>query len=929
MNGTPMMQSLKSLLTVLAVWLLPVIATANSGATAFYYGANPPVNALSQFDRLVVEADNITATQHADLQQHGAATYAYVSVGEIGPTRPWLDQLPASATLGVNQDWKSHVMDLSSTDWQRFLLQRVNNLVARGYQGLFLDTMDSYLLFAETPTAIQQQQSGLGNLLYRIKRQHPNLRLIANRGFEVMDHIAPYLEAVAAESLYAGWDNGREQYVSVSDNDRQWLSQKLQQIKQQHDLDIIVIDYLPPAERSQAREVAAKITESGFIPWVASPALDYVGVGTLEVLPREVLMIFDSTITESVELSEVHNLLAMPLEYMGYVPVYHDLATTPLPQGTLAGRYAGVAIWNRQNVTAADYTDWIKHTLNDRVPVAFFGSLGTAADASITESLGITSVTELHRDSLKLQATDELSDFELNIPPRIGTLPMNVKSASAANTSHMRFRDKNGNEIDTVVTGPWGGFALTPTAIQIDINEQAEWVINPFMFLRRALQLPNIPMPDITSENGNRLWLAHIDGDALPSWAALPGPRRLGAEVIYDEILTQYTLPHTVSIVEAEISLNLYLDRRAQMIDIARKTFELDNVELASHTFSHPFRWNLIKPGDASNEYNLPVPGYTLDYRRELLGSIDFINRNLAPPNKRANIVLWSGDAVPPADALAVVERAGLLNMNGGNTRISKSTPTIAAISPNARIVDDYIQVYAPIINENVYTNDWTGPFDGYRDVLETFVLTEQPRRIKPINVYYHNYIGTKAASLRSLKEVYQWSVRQPIFPVFASDYIVKVPDFRRAGVARYLDGRWKVSGLGNIRSLRILNQNTWPDLRSTRSIIGASRLHDGIYLHTDGADSVTFYTTRKEPKGLRLVSSNARVEHWRNSAEGPVSFRLSGHVPVTLELSGDKRFCELRQQGNVIDGELTAQGNTRYQFSMKDTGNAVIDCQT
>ncbi len=923
------MHNLRNLFVALMVILTPLAAHANGSEIAFFYGANPPVKALSQFDRIVVEPDNIKRDEHEALRQHGATTFAYLSIGEIGPTRPWFDALPASATFGTNESWNSKVMDLSSNEWQRFVLQRVNELITRGYNGLFLDTMDSYQLFAKTPEQKQQQEKGLSNLLYRIKRQHPNLRLIANRGFEIIDQIAPYLEGIAAESLYSGWNNESQAYVEVPANDRQWLNTTLARIKQQHQLDVIVIDYVPPADRGKAREVAARITSDGFIPWVANPSLDYVGISTLEVIPRDVLMIFDSRETESLALSQVHTLVAMPLEYMGYVPVYLDLAKENLPTGILQGSYAGAVIWNRSYVNKPGYREWLVKNLKDKTPFAFFGSLGTRNDSELNQLLGINDVPDIHQDSLKLKSTDAMSDFELDIPPRLQALSMVIKSQNPANTSHMRFRDRNGNEADTVITGPWGGLALHPTTVEIDIDRKVAWRINPFSFLRKALHLTNAPMPDVTSENGYRLWLAHIDGDALPSWAELPG-RRLGAEVLYDEILSKYDLPHTVSIVEAEMTaLGQYFDRGPRMVNIARKTFALDNVELATHTFSHPFKWQLINNGDASGKANLAVDNYRFNTEREILGSLDYINRNLAPPNKRANIVLWTGNALPTEEALRIVQDNGLLNMNGGSTRISKTNPSVASIGPNARVINDMVQVYAPMLNENVYTNDWTGPFDGFRDVLQTFAMTEYPRRVKPVNVYYHNYIGTKAASLRSLREVYDWSVRQQIFPVFASEYMVKVPDYRNAGVSRYLDGKWKVSGLGSIRSLRILSKSVWPDLSSTNTVIGARPLHDGIYLHTNGADRVSFYTGKEKPQRPYLVASNAAVQNWRTSSSGRVSFRLKGHTPVTIELSGDKRFCDLRQQDNVISGELTPEGNTRYQFSTKDTGNAVIDCQT
>ena len=70
------------------------------------------------------------------------------------------------------------------------------------------------------------------------------------------------------------------------------------------------------------------------------------------------------------------------------------------------------------------------------------------------------------------------------------------------------------------------------------------------------------------------------------------------------------------------------------------------------------------------------------------------------------------------------------------------------------------LQVYAPVINENVYTNLWTGPYYGFRRVLETFALTESPRRLKPIDVYYHFYSGAKVAGQQAWAEVYDFVER-------------------------------------------------------------------------------------------------------------------------------------------------------------------------
>ena len=896
---------------------------------AFYYGPNPPVNALAQFDRLVLEPENIKPAELTQLKRSGAIAYSYLSVGEVGEHRNWYDRIPQDAVTGTNGDWNSKLMNLSDPAWQRFLLQRAAELQRRGYEGLFLDTMDSYQLFVKSDAERKKQEAALANLVYRIKRKYPQLSIITNRGFEVIDRIGQYIDGVAAESLYAGWNNGLQTYTEVPETDRQWLQQKFETIRQKFSIDTIAIEYLPANKRSEARNIAAKIADDGSIPWIANPALDYVGVSNLEVIPREVLMVFDSRVTGPVEGAEVHMLLATPLEYMGYVPVYHDIAKQPLPQQTLKGSHAGIVIWNRGGMSEPQYNKWLRKQIDDSTPVALLGSLGDKLDEQFAETIGVALVNQVDAYSLMQVQNDAMIGFEAGIPPRIDEVAMPIINRSKSNSVHLSFADNTGTEIDTVITGPWGGIALHPTVIENTIDGYFKWIIDPFAFLKKSLNLIDAPMPDITTENGKRLWFAHIDGDALPSWAELPG-KRLGAQVIRDEILDRYNLPHSISVVEAEINgMPQFGDRRDLMIKTAREIFAMESVEIASHTYSHPFRWQLLKTGMKSGRYNLGIKDYRYDIDREIGGSVNFIDTQLAPPGKKTKILLWSGDAVPLADALDSVKRHGLLNMNGGNTIITKATPTVALVTPNARDVDGRLQIYAPIMNENIYTNEWTGPFDGFRRVIETLEMTDHPRRLKPANIYYHFYAGTKMAALRSLNEVYDWSVQQDIYPIHASEYIVKVPHFRTAGVARHLDGRWKVSGLGPIRSLRMLKPNNWPKLEIDGGIIGATQLHDGVYLHTSGADKFSFDLQSTRPQKPYLISANARVNRWQLNKNNIVTMNISGHVPVQMELSGNTRYCEVTSNDIVIDGALTDKGNTRYTFPTRETGDAVIDCQT
>ena len=808
-------------------------------ATAFFYGTGLPLGALGQFDRVVLEPDNVTAAELAALRERGAATFAYLSVGEVGPERDFRTRIDARWILGRNEAWNSDVMDLAGGGWRTFLDERVDSLVAAGYDGLFLDTMDSYVPHATTPADRAAQAEGLGAFVRQAKARHPELRLIANRGFEVLDVVAPALEAIAAESLYARWDNEARTYSAVPADDREWLLGQLERASASHGLDVIAIDYLPPRRREAAGTVAARIAAHGFVPWVSVPSLDHVGVGAIDVLPREVMLLFDSSVNGELPDAEVHRLLATPIEYLGYVAHYHDLARLGVPPANLAGRFAGVVHWSRGDDVPLELQEWFESVSDAGVPLALFGVPWMSPSSPLAERFGITVEGPLDADSARPRTSDALIGFERPLPPRLESVPVRVESVGAANAVHLGLEDGEGRRADLVLTNRHGGLAFHPGVVERDIDDVMYWIVDPFAFLRRALSLPDAPMPDVTSENGRRLWMAHIDGDALPSWAELPG-RRLGAELIRERILERHPLPHTVSAVEAEMTrLPAYADRRKRMFAVMRDIFAMPGVDIASHSFSHPFDWADLAAHGGTGVHNLPVAGYRYSPEREIAGSAAFIDRLLAPSGKRTRVMLWSGSALPGADELEAAQRAELVNVNGGFTTITRARPALSLVAPMARTVGEHVQLYAPIMNENVYTNDWRGPFDGYRRVIETFELTDRPRRLKPLGIYYHFYAGTKEASLRSLEEVYAWSLAQDVHPVSLLDYASRVQAFRTAGVARRLDGSWRVHGLGSLRSVRVLGEDVRLDGERSAGVRAARRLHDALYLQTEGEGEV------------------------------------------------------------------------------------------
>ncbi len=174
-----------------------------------------------------------------------------------------------------------------------------------------------------------------------------------------------------------------------------------------------------------------------------------------------------------------------------------------------------------------------------------------------------------------------------------------------------------------------------------------------------------------------------------------------------------------------------------------------------------------------------------MDIHREIAGSVEYINRTLAPEKKHTRIFFWTGDGLADGEALALTRLLGLENMNGGGATISDAERTMTRVPPLGYKINDHVQVYAPIASEHFYTNNWQGPFYGFNRVIETMRLTDSPRRLKPMHIHYHFYSGSKIASVNALKSVYDWSLTQEHRAIWVSEYGKKVNEFHNATLSR------------------------------------------------------------------------------------------------------------------------------------------------
>jgi hypothetical protein len=877
-------------------WVAPAWAgEANLPSVGLYYGSGPAPAGFHDFDWIIVNPGQKRLPSDFPQQQ----VFSYVSIGETTPGDSRYAKLPADCVLGTDASWGGKIINLAKSTCRSYLLQQVIDPIwTEGYRGFFLDTLDSYEAVTQGDARIAQE-NGLVALIRAIKKAHPQAKLIANRGFAVLPKIHQDLVGLLAESLYRSWNQSEHRFTEVPEAERKALLGELHKA-QAYGLPVIVVDYMPSTlNREGWWEDAERIRAAGFIPYVTNPELTAVGAGLREPMPRKVLMLFNSTQPE--EFSAAFANGAMPLEYLGYIPEFRRLSDS-MPPKPVPGEYAGVVVWSGGNPVddVAALSKWIEDAKDQGIPILLLGDFQAALDTQAYRALGMVPPSSIDTSSVRLVNASQEMQYEMPVEPN--SRDFLAIQAPAGSQVWLQLQDTAGDATEDVAAiTPWGGYVLSPYLLTTLPNKDTRWLVDPFALYRQALRLPKMPVPDTTTESGRRLFMAHADGDGFVSRADFP-PYHIAGQVYMDRILKKYRLPFTGSIIVGDLlpgDRGLYPALAPLGTRVAREIFRLPYVEIGSHMWSHPFDWPAIEAGKDYPGINLPVPGYKFSPYMEAVGAAKWIDQHLAPPDKKVVIDQWSGDCEPDAQVVGLAYTAGLENINGGTSYISKKNPSITAVPPIGIFRGKWLQVFAPDANEDYFTNQWHGPYWGYINVIQTFEMTDKPHRLKPIDIYTHWYTATKLASLSALEKVYDWVLNQSITPIYVADYAKIANNFFTIHIAREGHGFW-IGGAHALRELRMPDELGYPDLQRSSGIAGYNPSPNGRrYVHMDGSDSVHLALQETPPQNPYIASANAAISAYQQTASG-LTAQLDGSVPVALQLA-NVRGCRATVNGRAV----------------------------
>lgn len=239
---------------------------------ACYYGGQTDLAPFLQTRLLVLSPDSPLDLQR--LTRDDRLVLGYVSLGEVDDRHPDFPALQREGLVAeANPNWPhSRLVDVRSPRWRRFILEEeLPKLISRGFNGLFLDGLDS-AIFLEARDARRFAGAGpaLVALLGEIRAFFPGVYLMANRGFELAGAYAPHVDAILAESLLTDYDFARQSYRLRGREEAAGYLPLLAAVRREHGVRIYSLDYWSPRDTRTVALIYREQEKRGFIPYVAA-----------------------------------------------------------------------------------------------------------------------------------------------------------------------------------------------------------------------------------------------------------------------------------------------------------------------------------------------------------------------------------------------------------------------------------------------------------------------------------------------------------------------------------------------------------------------------------------------------------------------------------------------------------------------------------
>ncbi len=268
---------MRALLFCLMLCAAPAFAAPEKWVV--YYNDKLPAEAFMGYDLVVFDGQHHPPL--APLKEKGKIVLGYLSLGEAENYRPYFKELKKKKLLlAANPHWKGHYyIDIRKAAWREYVVETlIPALLEKGFDGVMFDTIDSPL-YTETvdPKRYDGMREAAIQLIEIVRARFPNIKIMLNRGFEILPDVAPDIDMFMAESIYTDWRTGKKTASFVPETTHTYYMDTIRAAQAKAPLlKIYSIDYWPPKDTDGVKNIYAKQREYGFVPYVSVPNLQNI-----------------------------------------------------------------------------------------------------------------------------------------------------------------------------------------------------------------------------------------------------------------------------------------------------------------------------------------------------------------------------------------------------------------------------------------------------------------------------------------------------------------------------------------------------------------------------------------------------------------------------------------------------------------------------
>ncbi|WP_212747554.1 endo alpha-1,4 polygalactosaminidase [Fodinibius saliphilus] len=194
----------------------------------------------SKYDLLIVEPDNYSKAAVDTLNTPDNTLLGYISLGEVNKFRWYYPLMEEQGFIGINENWDSPYLNLADSTTRSILLDKVlPNIMTKGYDGLFLDTIDNVAPYTER----SHLQPYMLEIIAGIKERYPKAVVVQNAGLFMLDRTHKYIDAVLIEDVATNYNFKRKDYHLRSTESYREKVDRIIKLKQEYDLPFLIVDF--------------------------------------------------------------------------------------------------------------------------------------------------------------------------------------------------------------------------------------------------------------------------------------------------------------------------------------------------------------------------------------------------------------------------------------------------------------------------------------------------------------------------------------------------------------------------------------------------------------------------------------------------------------------------------------------------------------